>query len=210
MKYDVISFDLQGTLTDSTFSDEFWLEVLPQLYSRRHNMRLDRAKDELREIFARIGKYEYRYYSLQYWLDELGLSTVDALKHIKHRPRFFADTRKLIGELKNRVVLVIITSATTEFIDHELGDNKKYFKAIYSTLDDFNIPGKPAEVYARIAQDLGVPTNRILHIGDSKEMDVDNARRAGCATFFFDHKSPRDKNIRDLRNVIESSLCQQA
>ena len=204
MKYDVVSFDMQGTLTDSAFSDEFWLEVLPQLYARRHNMPLERAKSELRDFFARIGKYDYRYYSLQYWLDELGISAQDALKRIESRPQFFDDTRLLLEELKDRVTPVIVTSATREFIERELGDNKKYFKAVYSTLDDLNIAGKPAEVYKRIAQSLRVPPCRILHVGDSKEMDVDNARTAGCATFFFDNRQPREVNMNELWKMIES------
>ena len=34
MKYKLICFDLQGTLSNTEFSDYFWFEVLPLLYKQ--------------------------------------------------------------------------------------------------------------------------------------------------------------------------------
>ena len=62
MKYKVISFDMQGTLTDSSFSDEFWMETLPSLYSKSKNVSLKEAKKILKEKFKDYGVYDYRWF----------------------------------------------------------------------------------------------------------------------------------------------------
>jgi len=204
MKFDLISFDLQGTLSDGAFSDEFWLETLPLLYSQKKNIPLEEAKSELKKLFKAFGKYDYRYYSLQYWLKELeiGLKFDQIMKLMKNKPHFFEDGRELLKELKGKTPLIITSSTTNEFIKAELQGSEKYFDEIFSSLDHFNIPGKPKEVYQKIAKKLGVQNQRILHIGDSKGMDVDNAHKAGFRTFYFDNTLPRQVIMERLKNFL--------
>ncbi|MFH1638357.1 MAG: HAD family hydrolase [Candidatus Woesearchaeota archaeon] len=204
MKFDIISFDLQGTLSDSAFSDEFWLEILPKLYSKSKGIRLDEAKGELKERFKTYEKYDYRYYSFNYWMNELrlGLSFDEALSMISHKPHFFDDIRRLLEEIKGKARLIIISSTTKEFIEAELYGNRIYFDAVYSSIDDFGIAGKPKELYEEISKIYGVSPSRILHIGDCKEMDVKNAKMAGLEAFYLDKKLPRKEVIEKLREVI--------
>lgn len=39
-----ISLDLQGTLSDSKFSDNFWLEIIPQKYAEKFKITIRRSK----------------------------------------------------------------------------------------------------------------------------------------------------------------------
>ena len=71
----LISFDLQGVVSDATFSDTFWLEELPKLYAKRHNVDVAVAKRSLGDMFKAMGKYDLRYYDDAYWGAELGFST---------------------------------------------------------------------------------------------------------------------------------------
>lgn len=204
MKYDVISFDLQGTLSDDAFSDEFWLEILPQLYAKNKCISVSEAKEELKKKFNEYGRYDYRYYSLKYWLQELKLSLAfdDILQLARNKPHFFEDTLQLLKEIKGRAKLIIASSTTKEFIMAELGENTHFFSQVFSSLDDFNIAGKPKDFYEKIAAIIGVPAHKILHIGDSKEMDIDNASIAGFKTFYFDKKLSRPVLIGRLREHI--------
>jgi HAD superfamily hydrolase (TIGR01549 family) len=204
MKYKVISFDLQGTLSDHAFSDEFWLELLPRLYSESKNVSIEEAKEALKTKFKEYGRYDYRYYSVQYWIKELDpkLTFDDIRKRMRSKPLLFADTVKIIEELYGKVILIIISSTTNEFIESELGDKRKYFDHVYSSLDSFGIAGKPKELYLKIAEILGVKPFEMIHIGNSEESDIKNAQEAGLDTFFFDEKESRERLIAELKKIL--------
>lgn len=204
MKYKVISFDLQGTLSDNAFSDEFWIKLLPTLYSESRKVSLEEAKEALRTRFKEYGKHDYRYYSIQYWIKELDLKLKfdDIRKQINSKPFLFADTLEIIEELYGKVKLIIISSTTNEFIDAELGDKRKYFDHVYSSLDNFGVAGKPKELYLKIAKILSIKPSEMIHIGNSEESDIRNAKEAGLHTFFFDEKVSRGKLIAELKKII--------
>jgi FMN phosphatase YigB (HAD superfamily) len=199
----IISFDLQGTLSDGAFSDEFWSETLPMLYARQKQISLQKAKELLRKKFNSWGRYDYRYYSQAYWLNELGISSFSSLvEGMKCKPLFYPDTVLLLEKLRLRNKLIIVSSTTKEFLDLELGKHAKYFSEVFSSLDDFNIAGKPPELYIKIASILGVCPDEIFHVGDSEEMDVKNAKEAGWETFFFDRKIPRRQLLEKLERLL--------
>lgn len=204
MKYSIIAFDLQGTLTDSSFSNAFWMKTLPRLYASEKNLSFNQAKEELKGKFKEFGKYDYRYYSVNYWLKEMNpeLKFAKLCKLIKPKPNFYNDSLELIKELSETATLMIISSTTKDFIKTELGKNKKYFKYIFSSIEDFNTAGKPKELYAKIAKTLNISPAKIIYIGNDIEMDIKNAKEAGYDTFFFDAKQPRKEIINKLKELL--------
>jgi putative hydrolase of the HAD superfamily len=204
MKFEIVSFDLQGTLSDSAFSDEFWMETLPELYSESRGIPLGEAKEELKELFKGYGKYDFRYYSFDYWMKELGLDLTlqNVMKHMKNKPLFFEEWKEFLSELKGKYKLIICSSTTKEFIQAELGENKGYFDYVFSSIDDLGIAGKPKDFYEKVLEKIGVPAERVIHIGDMKEMDIDNAKKAGLEAFCFDKSLPKKKIIKKLRHML--------
>lgn len=200
MKYKVISFDMQGTLTNSAFSDEFWMEALPKLYSKVKRIPLTLVKKELKERFKDYGIYDFRYYSTDYWSKELGSKIkVDSIqKGMKNKPLFYEEMLDFIKDLSKRFKLIIISTTTKDFLDIELGKNKRYFHKLYSSLDDFKTAGKTPEVYKKVLRELNLKPKELLHIGDNIEMDIINADKAGCSTFFFDKNKSIKDNIAEL------------
>ena len=81
-----ISLDLQGTLSDSKFSDNFWLEIIPQKYSEKFNIDLQEAKRILKEKFKGYGIYNILYYDDKYWSEYLEFDTKEELDKNKMRP----------------------------------------------------------------------------------------------------------------------------
>lgn len=202
----VISFDLQGTLSASAFSDEFWLELLPVLYAEHHKLGLNEAKASLKEHFSKVGKYHLSYYCARTWLNELapGLTLVDLLPRLKNQALLYDDSLALVKELagEGKRPLIMLSTTTHDFIDLELGVARSYFREVYSTLDDFGIAGKTPDTFREAARRLGVSTNQILHVGDCAEMDIKNGNEAGCRTFFFDKKEPRRAVLERLAVAI--------
>ena len=205
MEYALISFDLQGTLTNSAFSDEFWMEMLPELYAKKYAVSTEAAKRSLKNIFEKIGVYDPRYYSIEYWLKELGVreNFHDLVLRMRHRPEFYRDTAELLKGLRALGHVLIISSSTTrQCIEVELGDHRVLFDRVFSSLDDCSMAGKPPEFYARIAQEMRIHPRAALHVGDSKEMDVENATSAGWHSFYFHKDTPRDALLAELKRTL--------
>lgn len=203
-KFDLVSFDLQGTLSDSRFSDEFWLDLLPELYARHHRISSERARQDLKTQFATMGKYDRRYYSCEYWLQLLcpDQSFKQVISQLQAAPLLFLDSLLLVEELQKEIPLIIVSTTTWDFINVELGSASRYFQHIYSTLDDLEIAGKPPQVFQKLAQEMGLNPERILHVGDCAEMDIKNAELAGWQSFYFDKKQPRERLLSELHKLV--------
>lgn len=205
MKTKIISFDLQGTISKSDFSDEFWIELLPQLYAEQQRITIDKAKVELSNRFKEYGKYDYRYYSPEYWISELQLpdTVSDLFNLLTVKPEVFPQTIEVIKDLSKQFQLIIISSTTHDFIEHELGVFKEYFSYIFSSLEDFGIAGKPYELYLKVAEKLEVKPEEILHIGDNLEMDVDNAVNAGLKAILFRSEYTKENLIERIEKGLD-------
>lgn len=179
-----LSLDLQGTLSKVDFSDNFWLELLPQAYAKRHAIGLAEAKKRLRREFSEAGKYDIRYYDDSYWVARLGFDTLQLIEAGTLRPELDEALFNLIELLD--IPKIIVSTTTNTFINYELGDKKQLFVSTYSCVDDFNVGGKTPEVFRMIAAAQGISPNNILHIGDNSEMDVLNAERAGVQALLYD------------------------
>lgn len=194
-----VSFDLQGTLSSSKFSDYFWLEMLPKLYAKHNKIGLEEAKTYLKDYFKKIGKYDIKYYDNKYWEKELDFKTEEVLESMIIKPSF----NKIIDLIdKIDLPIIIITTTTSVFVDYELGSKKDKFYKIYSCCDDFHIGGKTKEVYNRVLSDLNIKKDELLHIGDNLEMDIDNCNQAGVKAIYYD-LSKEEKVIKEIEKILE-------
>lgn len=205
----LISFDLQGTLSASRFSDEFWLELLPALHADRHNMTLEQSRDQLENEFRSKGRYDAVFYDHRLRLNNL-LAEWDFLtlvNRLKNKPVLY---RKMIHTAKNippHIPCILLSATTRDFIDHELGFEKQYFYKIISSIDDYATAGKPPSLYRKISREMGILPEHCLHIGDCMEMDIINARSAGWQTFHIDKMIPPDDQTDRLQATINNFIC---
>lgn len=195
----ILSFDLQGTLSDSKFSDHFWLELLPEKHSSKNRNKLEESKIELKKIFSRIGKYDSLYYDDSAWAEQLDFETLEVLEKSEIQPKLES---KFYDFIQNTSLPSIIISTTTDlFIKYELGENIGLFKKTYSCIDYFNCGGKTKDIFLRVAEELKVKPSEILHIGDSVEMDIENAKKAGVMTIL--HQGNADSTIEKIKHHLK-------
>lgn len=188
----VLSFDLQGTLSESKFSDYYWLEILPQKYSQQYKISIEEARNTLKEKFKEYGIYHILYYDDKYWSNYLKFDTRKELEQSNIRPKINIELYDFIQTIK--LPKIIISTTTELFIEIELKEKINTFDKIYSCVDYFKTGGKTKEIYEKICKELKVKPSEILHIGDHKIMDIENAKQAGINTILFDN---------DTQNVIE-------
>ncbi len=183
---------MQGTLTDLSFSEEFWYETLPALYAKNSGIPLSQAKKEIEEHSDELGKYNPEFYSLDYWIDRLRLKFTpdELLKFVTRRPQLNEGWLPILKGLSGKAMLIVVSSAVRQFVDAELGEHRALFAHTFSSIDDFGIAGKIPELYKKVSEKIGISADRILHIGDDLEMDVKNSEAAGWTARYFDKSKP--------------------
>ncbi len=195
----IISLDMQGTLTQSTFSDYFWLEFLPKKYSEKFYCTIEKAKQNISKEFCKLGKYNILYYDDRYWAKKLDFDTKKELDNFIIRPKFNNELYDFIQTIK--LPKIIVSTTTDLFINYELDGNIKDFNRVYSCVDDFKTGGKTKDIFLKICNELHVCPNEVLHIGDSKLMDYENARKAGINAILFNGDLTKLK--RDVNKYLE-------
>lgn len=193
-----ISLDLQGTLSNSKFSDNFWFEIIPQKYAEKFKITIEEAKQVLKQKFKECGVYNILYYDDKYWAQYLNFDVKQELDQSLIIPSI----NKEIYEYFDKINLpkIIISTTTDLFINYELKEKVKDFEKIYSCVDYFKIGGKTKEVYQKVAKELNVNPEEILHIGDNSLMDVENAKKAGVNAILY------DDNIEKLGYNVEKYI----
>ncbi|MGD8559568.1 MAG: GMP/IMP nucleotidase [Gammaproteobacteria bacterium] len=80
---DTVLLDMDGTLLDLNFDNQFWLEHVPLRYAELHNINLEEAKKQLYPKFRNVeGSLDW--YCVDFWSSELGLDIAKLKKEIDH------------------------------------------------------------------------------------------------------------------------------
>ncbi|MCS7140328.1 MAG: HAD family hydrolase [Candidatus Nezhaarchaeota archaeon] len=179
---EVISFDLTGTLITSEFVDYFWLELVPQLLAKKVEIGIEEAKRIVYSGYHEVGDHDIRWYIPSYWIERfgLGINVVDAIRMARDKLRFYPGVEDVLRSLSMKYRLVISSNLSREFIDVVIeAMNFKGFERVFSCISDLGIISKTVEFYKFISRKLGVPPERVLHVGDDPEKDYENPIRAG-------------------------------
>jgi len=206
----VVSFDLDGALTNSQFVDSVWLEGIPQLYSIKKRISFEDAKRAVKREYDKVGRERLEWYDLNHWIKkfDLHVSAKELLGHFEHRVELFPEVPSVLHELKQRGFrLIIVTNANREFVDLELKrvDTGHYFERIFSSTSDFRLVKKTANLYQRICSILEISPREMIHIGDDRTFDFIVPKRLGIVAFHLDRagKHKGEFVIRSLEELSE-------
>jgi putative hydrolase of the HAD superfamily len=188
---EVISFDLDGTLTDMSFVDSVWLQGIPKLYAVKNQISFEEARRKVKNEYDRVGKERLEWYDLNYWLNkfEIDASPQQVLDSFRERIRLFEEVPNVLEELKNRGYrLIVVTNARREFADMEIAHTgiRKYFEKIFSSPSDFRLTKNGTNVYERVCAACDVSPSAMVHVGDDREFDFEVPRRLGINAFLLD------------------------
>ena len=178
MTIKLISWDEQETLTGGEYGDRFWLEILPRAHAKMSGISDEEAKAELGALFKQCGEYDKAYYDTEYWLAAYDLGTLEEAM-VGYKPTINDGVVELLEKTGEKLPMIALSATTHSFLKIELSGLERYFESVTSTINDLGIAGKPVEAYREMAERLGMEPREILHIGDHKEMDVENAQKAG-------------------------------
>jgi len=187
----VISFDLDGTLSDYRFVDSVWFEGVPRLYSAEKRVSFDDARKIVKREYDKVGKERLEWYDLHYWIRKFGLNFApqELLRSFEHRIETYPDVPKVLNELKQRDFrLIIVTNARREFVELELrkAEIENYFDRVFSSTSDFGLVKKTVNLYQKVCGILEISPKEMIHVGDDRKFDFDVPRRLGIQAFHLD------------------------
>jgi GMP/IMP 5'-nucleotidase len=191
----VISFDFDGTIATHRFADAFWLEGVPKLYAKKHQVDIEVAKKYLFEEYEKIGDNRIEWYDPGYWFDRFDLQTdwKKELEKYRKNVEIYPEVESVLKRLSTQYSLIISSNAKKEFIDVQLRQTKlsSYFDSIFSSTSDFHTVKKVTDFYAMICKKLRIQPQEMIHVGDHKEFDFLAPQRYGIMSYYLDRK----KNI---------------
>ena len=200
----VVSFDMNGTLTQDHFARLVWGEGVPQLYSVAKNVPLEEAKEYVFGEYDRVGEERVEWYDIRYWFRYFGLGAdwKGFLESFQHEARPFSDASQVLEDLGRQYEIILTSNATREFIDIELGAAglKGHFARLFSVTSDFGEVKKTPDVYLKVCRAVGIEPEEMVHVGDHRRFDFTAPRELGIRAFYLDRqgKEEGDSVVHDL------------
>jgi len=192
----IISFDVDGTLVKSDFNDLIWREVIPELYARKNEIEIEEAKGFIEGEYDKIGEYDLRWYSLDFWLEyfRLDIREKEILGEYAGKVSLYPDVLSTLEKLSNNYQLVIASCMGNDFIDIKLRKRniKKYFKRVFSAVS-IGLMKKEESFYLALCSSLAIKPNELIHIGDHYEFDYLVPREIGIRAFYLNRNSDKQK-----------------
>lgn len=142
---DTVLLDMDGTLLDLHYDNQFWLEHLPQRYAELHGVSRAMAELELQPLFERNAG-TLNWYCLDFWSRELNLPIRELKQEIADLIALRPDADTFLAAIRQagkRVVLITNAHRDSLSLKLERVELAPYFeRLISSTTTDF--PRKPA------------------------------------------------------------------
>jgi len=201
----IVSFDLDGTMVDGTFTRSFWYDGLSRLCAKRWGMTLEEARREITRRYGEVGMERLEWYDIKYWWKEFELDGRwrDLVEQCRSKVRTYPEVHEVLEGLHRRFKLVVITNAARELAELEIEQAglKGYFDRVFSATSDFGLVKKTGGFYLDVLKAIGASPAEVVHVGDNWAFDYLAPMEAGIRAFFLDRdgKQSGEFVVRDLK-----------
>ncbi len=176
---EMVFLDLDGTLLDLRFDNDFWLRRVPEAWARERGVSAEAARDALfPRMRALRGTLDW--YCVEFWSRELGLDIVAMKRSLRHRVQVRPGVEPFLRRLAELgLPRVLLTNAHEKTLDIKLEKT-----GIGSLLDQvisshsLGVPKEDARFWPRLAERMAFSPERTLFVDDSLPV-LQAARRFG-------------------------------
>ena len=113
-RVDTVLVDMDGTLLDLAFDNEFWLDTVPAHYARVHGVEAKDARAELRRRYNAIeGSLDW--YCIDHWTRELNLDIRSLKRTQLHLIRYLPRATEFLRWLRDRGKRVLLVTNAHPF-----------------------------------------------------------------------------------------------
>jgi len=209
-KKKLISFDLDNTLVDPTYTTFVWEIGIPQLYAKKHNISISKATRIVIAEYERIGDLSLEWYDITYWFKYFDLPGrwENLLEEHRDKIRPFPEMKEVIRDLAQYYDLIITSNAAREFVEIEIRDVEieHFFTRIFSATSDFQQVKKTPQFYQQICEIMETEPSDTIHTGDHYEFDYLVPKSIGIKAFYLDRDGAKLKNSFTVKNLKEFAV----
>jgi HAD superfamily hydrolase (TIGR01549 family) len=209
----IISFDMDGTLVESEYTDWVWHHGIPKLYADKAGLSLEEAKALVLKEYLKVGEAAIEWYDIKYWFRIFQLDTdwKVLMERYTDKISVYPDVHPLLDRLKGEFRLILTSNAGREFIDVEMEATGlgRYFDRIFSATSDFREVKKNSSFYHRICEILGIAPGELVHVGDHYQFDYLIPQAVGIRAFHLDRSGQHKGEfvIGDLMDLEKGLLA---
>ncbi|CAG8869742.1 GMP/IMP nucleotidase YrfG [Pseudomonas fluorescens] len=176
---DTVLLDMDGTLLDLHYDNQFWLEHLPQRYAELHGVSRAMAELELQPLFERNAG-TLNWYCLDFWTRELRLPVRELKQELAELIALRPDARPFLEAIRQagkRVVMITNAHRDSLSLKLERVELAPYFERLISS-HDYGFPKESPHFWDALQADIGFDPARSLFIDDTLSI-LRSARRYG-------------------------------
>jgi len=204
---EVVSFDMEGTLIDDSYSNLVWETDIPRLYGEKHGLDPESAKAKVLGEYSQVGDDRPEWYDIGYWFDRLGLDQDwrELLMRREEACRVFSEVPGVLERMSGEYTLIVSSNTIREFLDVQLTKLPDVFARLYSAPSDLKTVKKTDSFYARICTEMGVEPTSMAHVGDSYKFDYEEPMKLGIQAYHLDRRdgSSGGRVVSDLEEFEE-------
>ncbi|MFK3940445.1 GMP/IMP nucleotidase [Pseudomonas monteilii] len=209
---DTVLLDMDGTLLDLHYDNQFWLEHLPARYAQVHGVSRAMAELELQPLFERNAG-TLNWYCLDFWSRELNLPIRELKREIADLIALRPDADVFLAAVRDagkRVVMITNAHRDSLSLKLERVELAPYFERLISS-HDYGFPKESPQFWDALQADIGFIPARSLFIDDTLAV-LRSARRFGVGHLLAvrepdSRRGPRDTEefaaVEDYRAVLE-------
>jgi HAD superfamily hydrolase (TIGR01549 family) len=206
-KKEIISFDLDNTLIDPTYTTFVWERGIPQLYAKKHDISISKAARIVIAEYEKIGDVSLEWYDISYWFKyfELPGSWERLLDKHRSKIQLFPEVKEVIEDLAQYYNLIILSNAAREFVEFEIkeADIEYFFTRIFSATSDFGQVKKTPQFYMQICEIMEIAPSCMAHIGDHYTFDYAVPKSVGIQAYYLNRDGKQYKDDFTVKNLKE-------
>lgn len=168
---EAILLDMDGTLLDLAFDNDFWLRQVPRLYAEKLGIDPEVAQQQLFDLYHEY-KGTLQWYCTDFWSDQLGIDIIKHKYDFAHNIALRPGTVEFLNKAKaHNKRLILVTNAHPDTLEVKMDRVliAKYFDDIFSS-HQFSRPKESPEFWERLQQEINVSLNKCLFVDDSEEI----------------------------------------
>ena len=117
---EIILLDMDGTLLDLRYDDQFWEQFLPRAYAAHHGVDTETARND---VAARLKAAQgtLTWYNIDHWSDELGVNILQLKREYDGLIRYRPGTVDFLQRVKLRAIpTVLATNAHPALVEFKI------------------------------------------------------------------------------------------
>jgi putative hydrolase of the HAD superfamily len=182
---DTVLLDMDGTLLDRHFDDHFWMEHVPDTWSRKHRVPLDEAKQTLYALF-RSQERTLNWTDLDYWSGRLGLDIPLLKLEVEHLIAVHPGVTEFLAFLRRHGKKTwLVTNAHGKTLNIKMKKTRlgSSFDGIISA-HDLGLPKEDGRFWGKLREKVPFEPARTL-LGEDSETNLGTAAAYGIRHLIY-------------------------